>query len=241
MKLYLFLPFFLLVASLSAVAFAEMGSTSVEVEGVSHEINFNVEGVTFLGVEPDLEGFELIFQVEVTETGGILEITLPRDLLDSKFEGEDDEFFVIADGELVEFSETSSTETTRTLLIELLIGTEEVEVIGSQIGSMVLGGETIEEIEEVIAQEITLEETVEIAEQPIAEEEIVEVSEMEEPAMEEPEMEVPPTTQVSLGAGLERPQVMELVMSTASAVGIVIGIAMVLWVVARKRPKKSSL
>lgn len=222
------------------VAFAEMGSISIEVEGISYEINFNAEGVTVLNVEPDLEGFELIFQVEVTDLSGTLEVTLQRDLLDSKFEGEDDEFFVIADGDLVEFSEISSTDTTRTLLIELPIGTEEVEVIGTSIGSMVLGGETVEEVEEITGQvphEITLEETVEITEQPIAEEEIAKVSEIEEPEAQAPTA----TTQVSLGVGLGGQQMMELLTSTAMVMGIAIGIAMVLWAVFRKRTKKSTL
>ena len=57
-------------------------------------------------------------------------ITLPRALIDAKLNGEDDDFFVLVDGEEVDFDETT-TSTDRTLTIAFPDGAEEIEIIGT--------------------------------------------------------------------------------------------------------------
>jgi hypothetical protein len=70
-----------------------------------------------------------------TEAGeGELRMILPRSLIDSKTdEGGDSGFLVIVDGEDVEYSEPSSSEVERELLIPLPEGSFELEIFGTQV------------------------------------------------------------------------------------------------------------
>jgi len=64
-----------------------------------------------------------------SENAGVFEITLPRDLIDSKINNSDDSFFVLLDGIEVEYKETK-TENDRTLVFHLPDKTKTVEIIG---------------------------------------------------------------------------------------------------------------
>ena len=59
-------------------------------------------------------------------------VKLPRNIIDSKFEGNDDDFFVLIDGLDSEFKE-GKTLTERTLTIPFPEGSEEVEIIGTSV------------------------------------------------------------------------------------------------------------
>ena len=60
-------------------------------------------------------------------------LPLPRELIDALFpEGEDDDYFVLVDGEEVDFDETK-TSTDRTLVISFPAGAEEIEIIGTHV------------------------------------------------------------------------------------------------------------
>ena len=61
-------------------------------------------------------------------------LLLIRSFFDSTFEGDDDDFIILADGDEPNFTETSTTGQSRTLSIELPSGTEEIEIIGSVFG-----------------------------------------------------------------------------------------------------------
>ena len=69
----------------------------------------------------DLDFISLILDVDVSGSPGILEITFDRDFFDSVFDGTDDAFIIIADGDEPDFTETSTTTESRTLQIELLL------------------------------------------------------------------------------------------------------------------------
>jgi len=158
-------------------AFAE--TISVGIGGISHDVEYTTDGVTVLGVESDLDFVSIIFSVEVTGTPGILEVTLNRNFIDSVYQGADDPYIIIADGDEPTFEETETTSTSRILQIELPPGTEEVEIIGTAFGD----GETMEEEtmeEETMEEETMMEETME--------EETMEEETMEEETMEEPEV-----------------------------------------------------
>ena len=73
----------------------------------------------------------MLFRSEISTTSdGQLTITLPRALIDAKLNGDDDEFFVLIDGEEVDFDETKDNGS-RTLTIAFPDGAEEIEIIGT--------------------------------------------------------------------------------------------------------------
>ena len=76
-----------------AYAFAVPGTIAVDLDGTSVDVSYDADGVEVLSVQSDLEFISLLFQVRVTGSPGILEITLDRNFLDATFEGADDEFF----------------------------------------------------------------------------------------------------------------------------------------------------
>ena len=106
----------------------------VTVDGNSFDVEYDVTGMTVSGIEADTDFISLILTVDVTESSGTLDITLDRSFFDSTFEGLDDDFILLADGDEPNFSETAITAQSRTLSIELPAGTEEIEIIGSVFG-----------------------------------------------------------------------------------------------------------
>jgi len=149
-----FLPLLILLSFFPVSVLAEAGTISVDF-GKLYEITYDAKDVTVFEVVPNPDDVELIFEVDVTSPIATLELTIPRELLDATEDGEDASFFVIADGDLVTFSEKKATETTRTLFIQLSTGTSEVEVFGTH-----LVGKTFENVPaEDNAEEETTGET----------------------------------------------------------------------------------
>ena len=103
---------------------------TIGVDRTNFVLSYTITGGSVLSITPDDEANSLIIKIETTSNGE-LKITLPRALIDvDKINGEDDEFFVLIDGEEVEFEETT-TSTDRTLTIAFPDGAEEIEIIGS--------------------------------------------------------------------------------------------------------------
>ena len=171
---------FLLLAGLlgfsSVSVFAETATISVDF-GKLYEITYDAKDVTIFEVVPNPDEVELIFEVDVTSPIATLELTIPRELLDAIEDGEDTTFFVIADGDLVTFSEKKATDTTRTIFVQLSPGTSELEVFGTH-----LVGKTFEDVpeEEISTEETPQEEPSSPLEEQPSEEEITPQTEMEE-------------------------------------------------------------
>ena len=115
-----------------ALVYAE--TIPVDVGGTSFDVEYTATGMTVSGIVSDTDFVSLILTVDVTESSGTLDITLDRSLLDSTFQGLDDDFIILADGDEPNFSEVDTSSQSRTLSIELPAGTEEVEIIGSAFG-----------------------------------------------------------------------------------------------------------
>jgi len=130
LKISLGLILFTIISS--ALVYAE--TISVDIEGNSFDIDYTATGMTVSGIEPDLDFISLILTVDVTDSPGILDITFDRSFFDSTFKGLDDDFIILADGDEPNFTETETTDQSRTLSIKLPSGTEEVEIIGSVFG-----------------------------------------------------------------------------------------------------------
>ncbi len=102
---------------------------TVGVDRTNFVLSYKITGGSVLSVTPDDDANSLIIAISTTSDGE-LTITLPRELIDAKINGGDDSFFVLIDGEEVEFTETK-TSTDRTLKISFPDGAEEIEIIGS--------------------------------------------------------------------------------------------------------------
>ena len=98
-----------------------------------YEIPLHVKGWKnkVLNMTADIVANSLIVDLQ-TKNKGELTITLPRGLIDSNINGEDDGFFVLVNGEEVNFEE-KKTETSRTLNIIFPEGTTTIEIIGTML------------------------------------------------------------------------------------------------------------
>ena len=133
LKISLGLIFFTIIST--ALVYAE--TITVDVEGNSYDVDYVATGLTVSNVETDLDFISLILSVNVTDSTGNLEITFDRNFFDSVYEGSDDAFIILADGDEPKFTEIETNSQSRTLSIDLPSGTEDVEIIGSVFGSMV--------------------------------------------------------------------------------------------------------
>ncbi len=144
LKISLGLVLFTIISS--AFVYAETGS--VNIEGNSFDVEYTTTGMTVSGFEADLDFISLILTVDVSDSAGTLDITFDRSFFDSIFKGADDDFIILADGDEANFTETETTTQSRTLSIELPVGTEEVEIIGSIFSNP--AAETEETMEETV-------------------------------------------------------------------------------------------
>ncbi|MCV0431890.1 MAG: hypothetical protein K5781_10005, partial [Nitrosopumilus sp.] len=149
LKISLGLILFTIIST--ALVYAE--TMSVDVDGVSYDVEYSTSAMNIVGIEPDTESISLILTVEVPDSVGTLDITFDRSFFDSSYGGLDDEFLVLIDADFANFSETSTTTNSRTLSIEAPSGTEEIEIIGS------VFGQSVEETPEETPVEETPEET----------------------------------------------------------------------------------
>ncbi|HSB56474.1 MAG TPA: PEFG-CTERM sorting domain-containing protein [Nitrosopumilaceae archaeon] len=120
----------------SETTFAFSGSSAApgkkfHVENTDFDVSYSITGGKVNSITADVEAKSLLVSITTT-SDGVLTITLPRGLIDAKINGEDDSFFVLIDGEEVEF-EDDATSTDRTLTIHFQDGAEEIEIIGTWI------------------------------------------------------------------------------------------------------------
>jgi len=164
MKISLGLILFTIIST--ALVYAE--TESVIIDGNSYDVNYTVTGMTVSGIEADLDAFSLIITVD-TSSSGTMEITLDRSFLDSLYDADgvilDDEFFILADGDYTNFAEISTTSESRTLSVEVPMGTVDIEIIGT-----IFANSEVEEtpVEETLVEETPVEETL-VEETPVEE------------------------------------------------------------------------
>ena len=108
---------------------SSVSDNTVSIEGSDELIGYKITGGKLVNLMPDVDANSLIVTIEATNDGS-LTLTIPRSVMDAKFNGEDDEFFVLVDGEEVDFEETK-TASDRTLTIQFPAGAEEIEIIGT--------------------------------------------------------------------------------------------------------------
>ncbi len=103
------------------------------VDGADFSLSYSITGGSITNIYLEVESKALVIEIETTDDGE-LTITLPRELIDNKVVGtdDDDDFIVLLDlgEEAVGVSETK-TSTDRTLTIPFDNGVERIDIIGS--------------------------------------------------------------------------------------------------------------
>ena len=120
-----FLSLFILFTSFP-LSYGDVGTISVDSFGVDYNIENGILDTIFL--DPDF--VELILTMD-TSSDGSVEITIPRSLLDAKFDTLDDEFFILVDGFETDYAEIDSTSEYRTLVIPFFGGDSVIDIIGT--------------------------------------------------------------------------------------------------------------
>jgi len=157
---YLIFAFLAFSVLLPSGAFAQLGTGSVEVDGVSYIISYDATGLENIVFDAADEPPTLIVFLSTTGVEGTLDITLDRGFLDSKAtDGSDEDFLVLADGLPVFFTESAGN-TERTLTISIPSGTLSVDIIGTVFGSEPQGQVPSEEPEGEVPAEEPVEEPV---------------------------------------------------------------------------------
>ena len=151
---------------------------SVTVDGMPFDVNYSSTGLTVYELESDTDSMSLIFYVDVNDSTGKLNVTFDRTFFDSIYDGVDDQFFILSDGDETIFREILTTPDSRTLSIDVSLGTEELEIIGSKFG---------------FSTEIT----------PVIETPVIETPVIETPVIETPVIETIPTNECGPGTILE--------------------------------------
>ena len=136
----------LVAIAATTILLAAYASTPFEISGT---------GVNIESYQLDTEVNSIILEVEVSDPQGTLKMTFDREFFDAIYQGQDDEFLVIGDGDLVSYEETKTTSQSRTIILSLTSDIEEVEIFGSH-----LMGRTIDDndinISEIKEQNVQL-------------------------------------------------------------------------------------
>jgi len=109
------------------------GTSLVQAESIIVEdqtVDFEIDGGNVISIELDSDFIELIIGID-TSDDGILQISIPRELLDAKFDNVDDVFFVLVDGFLTEYLELTNGDDSRIILIPFFSGDSQIEIIGT--------------------------------------------------------------------------------------------------------------
>lgn len=108
----------------------EIQQGSIDLKGL--ELLFESQYTQILSGTIDQENHSVILYVQ-TSNDDVVTLTIPRSLLDATTNGQDDSFFVLTDGEETQYEQTSSTSTSRTIVIFVVRETKEIEVIGTEV------------------------------------------------------------------------------------------------------------
>jgi len=176
----------LVIVTILSSAFVYAETATVSVDGVSYNVDYTGTGVTVSSMSADTDFISLVINVDVTGSPGTLEIELDRNFFDSIYQGEDDDFIVLVDGDEPEYSEINTTDQSRTLSIALPLGTEEVEIIGSQFGS---SGITPKEVTAPEEEVTAPEEEVTAPEEEVTAPEETDTTDVDTPVVEKPKTE----------------------------------------------------
>ena len=97
---------------------------------------YSTTGVEIVDFNLDFKDIEVILDVEVTELPATIEISFEREFFDSVNFDNNDEFTIIADGDILYYDEIFSNSEIRTLKFSLSSDTELIEIFGTHLKGM---------------------------------------------------------------------------------------------------------
>ena len=106
-------------------------------DGTSQSVDATLTNGVITRITAVEEAATLIFSLSTTSEDGEFTVVLPRALIDSREEPdeagvkEENNFLILVDGDYIDYDETASTDTERTLVVQIAAGTEEVLIGGS--------------------------------------------------------------------------------------------------------------
>lgn len=109
------------------------GKATVKYDGGSMDVKASLTNGSVNEISVDADFTSIVISVSTEDKDGEFTITLPRELIDSRADGQDDTFIVLVDGDEIDAEETETTQTERTLKIVVFGGTEDIEIIGTQV------------------------------------------------------------------------------------------------------------
>ena len=106
------------------------GNGEITTEEQSLQIEYEITSGSVNSFTSDTNTTSLIINITATE-GGSLKAILPRKIIDSKHEEQDDIFYLLIDGEECKFTETTE-DNQRTLTIPYAKESRQIEIIGTE-------------------------------------------------------------------------------------------------------------
>jgi len=106
------------------------GNGEITIEEQSLQIEYEITSGSVNSFTSDTNTTSLIINITATE-GGSLKAILPRKIIDSKYEEQDDIFYLLIDGEECKFTETTE-DNQRTLTIPYEKESRQIEIIGTE-------------------------------------------------------------------------------------------------------------
>ena len=106
------------------------GNGEITTEEQSLQIEYEITSGSVNSFTSDTNTTSLIINITATE-GGSLKAILPRKIIDSKYEEQDDIFYLLIDGEEYKFTETIE-DNQRTLTIPYAKESRQIEIIGTE-------------------------------------------------------------------------------------------------------------
>jgi len=106
------------------------GNGEITTEEQSLQIEYEITSGSVNSFTSDTNTTSLIINITATEDGSLKAI-LPRKIIDSKYEEQDDIFYLLIDGEECKFTETIE-DNQRTLTIPYAKESRQIEVIGTE-------------------------------------------------------------------------------------------------------------
>ncbi|GIU71703.1 MAG: hypothetical protein KatS3mg003_1182 [Candidatus Nitrosocaldaceae archaeon] len=125
---------YIILSLLLIPIYAYAQDTTINYNGYEFVLSSSLSNGDIVSMELKPELTSLIINVDMDDDG-ILEISIPREMLDSKkrlgMSSEDNEFIVLIDGDYAIFEEIGNDEINRTLSIKVPSNAEMIEIIGT--------------------------------------------------------------------------------------------------------------